>query len=235
MWPFTKKQNDLITIYLTPQYLTCCHMQQSAHQTSPHVQSYLKVPLKHLEFAQALVFNPTVLKHHVTQFITNTGLHYPPVALALSGPRIFEQIVQTHEAVVTPNSFDTLELATLSWDCSYLCPSQKGGFDFFVCGIKPEHLLSYQLFAHAASLNIVAITTGQHAQLQLYQKIHGSAFRQSQLSLDLRAQKYDPANLIDVDLLKQSLTLNPSLQIDMTKDCQLLSTHAGLFLSEGAS
>lgn len=236
MWPFTHKQNNLVTIYLTPQHLTCCLIERVHTKNSPHLlKAYSRFPLKHLEFVQAILFNPTIIKQQIVQFITNTGLDYPPVALAVSGPRVLEQIVQTHEASTKNQTFNIAELSTLSWDCSYLCPSQKGGFDFFVCGMKPEHLLAYQLLAYAANLNLITITTGQHAHLQLYKQVQGAAFRQSQLSLDLLAHKYDANNLFDAATIASSISVDPSLDIDIKKEYSFLGAHVGLFLSEGLS
>lgn len=235
MWPFTRKQNELVTISLTPHHLTCCLIEQSQKKDTLHlVKAYTRFPLHHLEFAQAVLFNPTVIKQQITQFLTNAGLSYPRVALSISGPRVFEQIVQTHEASATKTSFALPELETLTCDCSYLCPSQKGGFDFFVCGIKQEHLFSYQLLAHATNIDLVTITTGQHALLQLYKHTRGTSFRQSQLSLDLLANKYDPNALYDATTITQSISIHPSLHIDVAKDYHVLGTHVGLFLSEGS-
>jgi hypothetical protein len=234
MWPFTKKTNNVVTIYLTPQQLSCCHMKQSSPGTTEtRVHSYLNIPLTHLEFEHALLFNPTLLKQYITNFIATTGLKRPSVALALSGPHILEKIVHTHEAVASPEAFNIPDLASLSWDASYLCPSQQGGFDFFVCGIQPEHLFSYQLFTQGTHLTITTLSTGQHALLQLYKHLHGSTFRQSQLSLDLKKHQYNPSALVDTATILRNLTIRPELHLDVTNESHMLGTHLGLFLSEG--
>lgn len=233
MWPFTKKQSDLVTLYLTPQHITCCFIEQPSHKnTRPRISLYERHTLKHLEFAQALIFNPTHLKTLITNFISRTGRTYPPVALALSGPRIFEHIVQSTQATTQNASFDIADLATMTWESCYLCPSQKGGFDFFVCGMKPEYLLTYQLFAYAANLNLTTITTGSHAQLHAYKHAHGESFRQSQLSLDLLANKYDTAGLYSAASLTRIVDIDPALALDVDKELLPLGTHIGLFLSE---
>ena len=124
------------------------------------------------------------------------------------------------------------ELQTLSWDSVYLCPSQKSGFDFFVCGMKPEHLFAYQLFAFSCNLNLTTITTGHLAHLHLYKTVRGNRFRQSQLSLDLLAKRYDMGLLVTQQTVEDLLYIDPELNVDLKSEYKFLGTTLGLFLSE---
>ena len=233
MWPWGRKNSELVTISLTPQNLVCSLIGPGRGPTAKSfLKAYVRIPLRRLELAQALLFNQTSIKQHIVDFIRTTGLENPPIALALSGPKILEQVVQIPESSPTDSSFNIPELQMLNWDCAYLCPSQRGGFDFFVCGMKPEHLFSYQLLGHSANINLVTITTQQLTHLHLYKHLQGKAFRQSQLSLDLLQQRYDPHALFDATAIENTLVINPKLGVDLLKEYSFLGTHVGLFLSE---
>jgi len=236
MWPFGRKKNELVTVSLTPQNLTCSWIERAHNKRSAHrLMAYTRVPLKRLEFAQALLFNRTVIKKHIISFLQKHHLKNEPVALSVSGPKVFEKIVLTKTASPTIKEYEIPELHTLNWNSMYLCPSQREGFDFFVCGMKPEHLFSYQLLAQSSGINVVAITTGQLAHLHLYKHMQGDTFRQSQLSMDLLANRYDLHSLCNANTIAQSLNISEELGIDLNKEYPFLSTTLGLFLYEGSS
>lgn len=234
MWPFGRKKNELVTVSITPQNLSCSWIEKLSNRQAPYtLMAYTRTPLKQLEFSQAVVFNPTIIKKHITSFLKKHHLIGRPVVLSVSGPKVLEKIVLTKTASPAIDEYNIPKLCTLNWNSLYLCPSQKGGFDFFVCGMKPEHLFSYQLLAQSSGINIAAIVTGKLAQLHLYKHLQGSAFRQNKLSLDLLSQKYELNSLFNSNTIEQSMSISKELGIDINKEYPFLTTNLGLFLSEG--
>ena len=233
MWPFGQKKHERVIISLTPQNLTCCWLKQTKKDNKIQIKAYKRIPLRQLEFSQAIIFNPTLLKHQIKTFLDTYRLHKLPAALSVTGPKIIEKIVQVKTTSPTTQELAMPELQTLTWDSMYLCPSQRGGFDFFVCGIKPEHLFSYQLLALSAGANITTIATEQLAHLHLYRHCHGDSFRQSKLSLDLLQQRYDPGALSSVDTLESLLSPDQAFDVDLHREHPFLGASLGLFLSEG--
>ena len=235
MWPFGQKRNELVTISLTPQNLTCSLIAQSKEKkTTSRLKAYTRIPIKQFAFSQAVLFNPTIIKNHIIKFIKEQNAAHIPAAFSVAGPKVFEKIVHLNTASPTTQEFGLSELKNLNWDAIYLCPSQRNGFDFFVCGIKPEHLFSYQLLALSADINLITLTTEQLAHLQLYKYVHGDTFRQSTLSMDLLAQRYNPHSLCNANILEDVLTIDHHLTIDVNKEYPFLASCLGLFLSEGA-
>ena len=235
MWPFGQKKNELLTISLTPQNLTCSWITRSkGGKTTSRLKAYTRIAIKQFAFSQAVLFNPTIIKKHITTFIKEHNAAHIPVAFSVAGPKVFEKIVHLNTACPTTQEFGLPELKNLNWDAVYLCPSQRNGFDFFVCGIKPEHLFSYQLLALSSDINLVSITTEQLAHLQLYKYVHGDTFRQSTLSLDLFAQRYNPHSLCNANTLESILSIDHHLAIDIHKEYSFLASCLGLFLSEGS-
>ena len=205
-----------------------CRQKKNTHELC----AYERTPLKQLEFAQALPFNTTKLKTIVTTFVKKHNLDQTQAAMSISGPPIFEKIVTISTAHPEKKDFELPELKNFNWDFLYLCPSERKGFDFFVCGIKPHHLFSYQLFAQRCGLKLATLTTSQLAHLHLYKYLHADTFRQAKLSLDLLQQRYDVKTLSTEKQLCDAISINGDLSVDLQKEYSFLKPALGLFLAE---
>ncbi|MCK5632823.1 hypothetical protein KAH94_03680, partial [bacterium] len=70
MWPFRQKQNEVITISLTPQNIICSLIEApKKNEITYKLNAYKRIPLKQFEFSQAIVFNTKIIKHHITSFL----------------------------------------------------------------------------------------------------------------------------------------------------------------------
>ncbi|KKP29404.1 MAG: hypothetical protein UR12_C0008G0031 [candidate division TM6 bacterium GW2011_GWF2_30_66] len=69
MWPFIRKQNNIVAISINPQYLTCCWLNKETKSNLININSYEKTEFKSLEFENALIFNPT--KINLIKFMRN--------------------------------------------------------------------------------------------------------------------------------------------------------------------
>ena len=233
MWPFRQKINKLFTISLTPQNITCCFLQTNhSANKSCTILAYERTPLKQLEFAQAIPFNISKLQKIIVRFIQKNKLEQIQTALSVSGPPVFEQIITLANAHPEKKDFKRPELKTLNWDFLYLCPSERTGFDFFVCGMKPYHLFSYQLLAQRCKLQLKTLTTGQLAHLHLYTHLQAEKFRQAKLSLDLLQQRYDIQALSEKKDICDAIHVCQNSGIDPQKEYNFLKPAIGLFLSE---
>lgn len=232
MWPLKRKLNKLLTISLTPQNITCCVIKADRFKKKRcTVCAYERTPLKHLEFAQAIPFNVSKLQKIITEFVQKNQLEQTQAAISVSGPPVFEQIVTVAQAHPQKKDFDLPELDNFNWDYLYLCPSQKNGFDFFLCGVKPHHLFSYQLLAQKCGVNLKTLTTGQLAHLYLYRFLHQDQFRQAKLSLDLLKQRYEMHALCEQQNLHDFVSVADEA-CDLQKESVFLKPALGLFLSE---
>jgi len=234
MWPFNRKKHKLFTISLTPQNITCTVLKRKKNSSKQacRLLAYERTPLKQLEFAQAIPFNLTVLKKIIGDFVKKNQLETTESVLSISGPRVFEKIVTLAKSHPKKEEFNLPELETLHWDFLYLCPSAKNGFDFFVCGMKPYHLFSYQLLAHHCGIQLSTLTTGKLAHLHLYKHLQADGFRQAKLSLDLLAQRYDLEALLTEKDIINAIDLPSETSVDLQKEYPFLKSSLGLFLSE---
>ncbi len=235
MWPFNQQKSEYLTISLTPQNLVCTLIDKSQNKKNQiNIKAHERTTLKHLEFSQSVLFNPTRIKNLITTFIKKNHIKKNIlVALSLSGPKIFEKVVQLNSPSPKLQDFTFPELQNLNWSSVYLCPSERDGFDFLICGMKPEYLFSYQLLALSCQLNLKTITTGGHAQLHLYKYLNGTKFRQSQLSLDMISHRYNLNSLVTYDKIINILNTEQIPTVDLQKEYLFLSANLGLFVSEG--
>jgi len=233
MWPFSKKKHRLLVVSLSPQHLVCSVLEKSNKKDFQcALLAYERTSLKRLEFAQAIPFNTTSLKNMITRFIKKHQLQNIESALSVSGPRVLEKIITVTNAHPEKKDFNLPELKTAQWESLYLCPSQKNGFDFFVCAMEPYHLFSYKLLAQQCGMHLTTLTTAKLAHLYLYKYLHAQQFRQAKLSLDLLQQRYDVHTLCPEKDVIDAVEFHLKTPIDAKREALFLKSSLGLFLAE---
>lgn len=197
MWPLPKLQNELVTLVLTPESLTCAWLRQrqqslqsffskktADNKANPPftLHAYRQIPLEHQQFSQAVLYNPTFIKQQITSFLTEHALTHAFISLGISGDRVLQRLIPMDTAMPTRSHFLLPELAHMHWDYQYLYPNHDGTFTFYLYGIRQEQLLQYKILATAASLNLVRITPSWAPYFQLYKQVQGAPFSQHALA-----------------------------------------------------
>ena len=138
MW--SKRKNNIISILINPQNLVLCWAQEIPHVHKILIKSYKKELFTSLEFEKSIVFNPTKISKSICTFIKENKIARPILAMAVTGPNIFEKIINLSTSSPQKEDFKIPQIELSNWNSTYLCPSLKNGFDFYVCGMKREHL-----------------------------------------------------------------------------------------------
>jgi len=230
MWPWGQKKNNFVSISLSPQNISCCLARQSKRGGKITIKAYERTNFASLEFEKSIVFNPTNISHHIKKFIKKYDIEKPKVAFSVSGPNIFEKTVTLSKSAPKKTDFTFPELKNINWNHTYLCPSTKGGFHFYVHGMAKETLFQYRLLAIKSGLKPHAITTKTNAYLQLYKYVKGKKFTQNQLAIDLSENHYDMQSLLPIKTLEENF--NFDTKIDLKNEMLFLSINLGLFLVE---
>ena len=119
MWPFTQKKNNIVSITLNPQYMTCCWLNNSYYggdsgkiwgkkiqqKQKIQINAYEKTEFKSLEFENATVFNPTKIGLAINNFIKKNKIKNPIISIAISGPSVFEKIITLQTSSPTEQDF----------------------------------------------------------------------------------------------------------------------------------
>lgn len=194
------------------------------------IHAYEKKDFEALEFEKSIVFNPTKISANIKKFIKNNNIKNPFVSMSISGPNIFEKIVTLPKSFAKKEDFKIADVKNLNWNHTYLCPSLKGGFDFYICGMKREHLFQYKLLALWAGAKLAFVTTEQAALISLYKHLEGQNFIQSQFSVDLSQNGYDMQSIFTPKLITKNFNIAKELNINVKKETKNLATSIGLFL-----
>lgn len=195
------------------------------------VQAYRVVPLAPLDVKNSYIFNPTVLKSHIHQFLATHKLTNAAIACALSGPGIMEQLITHPMATPCKEDFTLQHTTRLVWDYRYLYPQDDGTFTFYACGISQQQLLQYKLLAMAAHLHLQSLTSKRMALLTLYRCMQGNAFRHSQLGAVMQRNNNNIEQLCTVDMVRRLVTIAPHVSLDIQTEAQNLAAAVGLALA----
>jgi hypothetical protein len=230
--PFLGSCDDLITISLNPQFLTCTWMKSAQINAKNNnrwmLKNYHKIPLLNLEFEQSVPFNLTRIKQSIHEFITANDLKSAYAAIAISGPGIKEEFLTRSIAHPKREHFESEELKLNIWDYIYLYPMDHGQFAFYVTSISRQQVLQYQLLAISLQLNLLVLTTQSMALLQAYKYMQGTNFRHSQLGLDMIAHKNNMSNYFKDNITSHLLTISPTISVSLPDEMPYIASAFGL-------
>ena len=230
MWPIFASANKFVCIIFSPNSLVCCWLEKVKNGSAPLiVRAYKQYSLDNLELANLVLFNPTIIKQYISSFLQEHNLENAFIAFIMQGPAVVEQFVAMPTS--TPHYIDfgiTNNARSVLWEYRYVYPNHDGQFVFYVYTVPRSLILQYQLLAIALQCNLITITTQTMALLFAYQNIFGTAFRRSQLAVDMMRHNDNIGDIITMDALRRMVnigTLDPSNWL-------YCSAAAGLFSSE---
>ena len=80
MWPLYPLSNTIIGITTTPEYISCCWIEEA--NTEYYLKAYSKRPLAQYEVIDTILCNPSSIKHHILQFLHDNNLYNVYVVFA---------------------------------------------------------------------------------------------------------------------------------------------------------
>jgi len=223
-----KKRPDIISAAISPQKLTLSWMQKGSQ--GPELKAYETFSFKNLEFEKSIVFNPTKISSFLKNFAKENSIKNATFAISICGPTIFEKILTLSTSTPEKKDLNLKELKNLKWDYTYLGPSVKNGFEFYICGMKREILFQYKLLGIKSGIKPVVITTAKTAQIEFYKYLKGENFRQNQLVIDLQNSNYNIQSIFTPETIAKKIELNQNIEAEIKEDYPLLATNIGLFL-----
>lgn len=230
MLPLKIVDHDLISFSFSPQSLVCAWLQKTKTASTALLQlrAYKHIPLTNSELENITLFNPTRIKHTITDFLTTHKKKNASISFCLNGPGVTQQYIslpKTHptdtDLGITPSSARVSHYKRMYY--------YDGQSLFYVYTLERALILQYQLLAIAAELNLLTITTAQSALFNFYRYTHGSAFRQTQLALDMARCHNRLERLISTDTVRRVINLPPGFPL---QEFIHLATACGLFIAE---
>lgn len=216
--------DDLLTVVITPDALICTVIGSSKtggfvikSQASMAVENniYNGTPLKKMPLI-------TFLRDYIATY----KLEKNQLALCLANGALEEEFVRmpTMQADAT-----CLHKSKKSYAYQYIAPDQEGNFIFCCSSIRAELLFSYQLLCAQLPTPLVRISSPISTSLAVYHRAYGTAYRQTQLALDLQHCNYSIERLLDNETLHR--LVGSPFTVDQTHK-QALFYALGLKISE---
>lgn len=228
MWT-TRLQNELVSVIFSPQHLSCAWIKQSNKRSLFSLHAYQQIDLHSAELEQGILFNPTQIGKHISDFLSQYSLSNAFISFACSGPAIKEKFIVLQNPHPTRAHFNFPDNSHILWNWKYVYPRDNGLSTFYVCGFPQTVLLQYKLLAIKHSLNVITVTTPRMALLQLYKAIHGTAYRNTQLALDMQQHHNVIELLFSHDLIRRVIELPE--QYNSEKYAAILPA-CGLFVTQ---
>jgi len=232
MWPIPTLEHDLITISFLPHNLVLCWMTgNTKHNNKLTVNAYERHELNNLELAHLVIFNPTRVKQIIHKFLSTHKKENAFITVSLNGLGVSEQFITMPTSTPKTSEFKIEHSSNLLWGYRFMYQNDNGEFVFYLYKIPRSLLLQYELLAIASKLNLINITTQNMALLNTYKTIFGSAFRHSQLAIDMMRHNNSIESLISTDILKK--IISTSSTINLAHELPYLATVCGLFNDQG--
>lgn len=209
--------------------VTGCWISSSPLQTQFKIHTYHTKLFDHLELEHLYIFNPTKLTNLFASWYHATKKSIP-VACALIGPSIDEQIIAVATAHPTPDQLPLQAAAHIEWQYTYLYSYDMAHY-FYLCSMTKPLLFQYQLMSIRAQIPLQTITTQTVALLNAYRAIFGAAFRPAQLAVALATCDTTIEQLFSRDDLGRLCALDSSIPLTEADSIPLLAS-CGLFASE---
>jgi hypothetical protein len=233
MWPLPPLKNELVSFIFDQDHLACVWLRQTKAQPPLlTLQAYQRVTLENM-CDQASITNPTGIVKHINAFLHDHRIDNSFATFALSPSHITQKYITLTHATPTPTDFALTTEQHINWEYDYLYPTDTNKYVFYLCGINHPILLQYKLIAMRTSMNLLSISTQDIALLQVYQHMHGDAFRNTQLALDMIAHDNKPQALFTDESIQRIVHIPPDIHLTIKQENPFLLTAAGLYLAQG--
>src|SRR3990172_3808264 len=231
MWPIPALDHDLVSVSFSQNNLVCCWIQKVKEGVAPlTLRAYKHYPLNNLELEKLILFNPTIIKQHIVSFLQEHSLQNAFIIFCLDGSSVAEKFVAMSTSTPHRSDFGIAVSSNILWEYRYVYPNDHGQYVFYVYVVPRSLVLQYQLLAIAARCNLIAITTKTVAMLDVYKNIFGTAFRRSQLAVDMMRYDNNIDRIISIDAIRRMVRVSPSVTI--SDEYVYIATAYGLFCVE---
>jgi hypothetical protein len=231
MWLIPKLDHTIVSILFSSDSMSCCWIQKSPNQKQLlKICAYERYSLVDHEIERLILFNPTFIKKKIHSFLEKHNLVNAFVVCSFDGVGITQKFVTMPTATPHATDFDISRSSAVLSEYRYIYPNHDGQHVFYVYAIPRFIILQYQLMMVSLNANLITMTTSTMALLYTYQAIFGSAFRKSQLAVDMMRSENAPLALISADALRRMAVI-PS-EIFLSDEIGYIATAIGLFSAE---
>lgn len=230
MWPIPALKDEFVTISFSQNSITCSWVQKTKTGAALlMLRAHKRYALNNLELHHLIPFSPTVIKKYITSFLCEHNLRNAFITFCLQGPGITEHFIAMPTSTPHRSDFAIANTSSVQWEYRYLYPNHDGQYIFYAYAIPRSLILQYQLLAMSIGCNLISITTQTAALLDAYKNIFGTAFRKSQLAVDMMRHENNIQELISDDAVRRMVSLSGGVTKEEYGD---IAAACGVFCAE---
>lgn len=228
MWPIPAIKYEFVSISFSQDSVVCCWLQNTKVGTAPlALRAYRRYPLNNLEIHDLVIFNPTIIKFYISSFLNEYNLRDAFITFCLDCSEAEEKFMSMPTSTPHYADFGITQTRGMQSEYRYVYPHHNDQYVFYVYAVPRSLILQYELLAISLQCNLVGITTQSAAILESYKNIFGSAFRKSQLAVDMMKHDNNVESLISVDALRRMISVDAD--IDLKKEKLFITVACGVF------
>jgi hypothetical protein len=198
MFGIQSANNTLVIIAPHTTFLACIWIQKGSTALFS-VAAYKQYICTHFQIGRGILFNLSWIESCIKNFLSHYSLYDSYIAIMpdrISTPHGF---VYTSERFPAPDMFNPYYIHNTECGTDYIYTNEEYKHVYYWYQIPRILILQYQYIAIAAHLNCIRITPRFIALLHAYKALHGSAFRTTQLHLDLQKTHNSIARYFTID------------------------------------
>lgn len=231
MWPIPACEYEYVTVSFSSDSIVCSWIQKTKNGLAPlALRAHERYDLNNAEIVHGTLFNLTTIKNLIDGFLRKHDKQDALILFSIDATDSMEQFVALPTSTPHRADFGVAHSSNLLWGHQYMYPNDHGQFVFYVYTVPRSVILQYQLLALALRCNLMAITTNTMALLAAYRAVFGSAFRRSQLAVDMVRFNNHVQKMVSDDALKRLITV-PMLS-ELYHDRVSIAVACGLFYDE---
>lgn len=207
MWPIPALKHEFVSISFSPSSIACSWIQKTKTSSAPlTLRAHKRYALNNLELYHLIPFNLAAIKQYINSFLSEYDLRDAFITFCLQGSGISEHFIAMSTSTPHRTDFAIANTSSMQWEYRYLYPNHDGQYVFYAYAIPRSLILQYQLLAMSMRCNVISITTQTAALLDAYKHIFGTAFRKSQLAVDMMKYENNIHALISDDAVRRMVS-----------------------------
>jgi hypothetical protein len=226
MWPLPKIEESTVTFSFSSDHLFCTLIEKINTAPFAHITHYQKYNYSDLTIAHKTIFNPTIIKQLINDFLIKHKKQNARIIFSLAQESITEKYITLNSDRPSIAHFGFTPSHHCLWGYRFMYHNEHGQSVFYFYRASRSLVLQYQLIAIALRLNLIDITTDQMALFYAYKKINDKQFRQTQYALDMAETDNNIGQKIDRSSCARALSLS---ELDYSNNSTDFAIAYGLF------
>ena len=226
MWPLPRLKHEQIHIILGTEQVSCNWITKESGSYPATLKAHVRYdgPLT----SQTTLFNPTLLKTYLYDFLLRHELENAFAYIVLQQPLVNECIIPHNKSNAQLDDLIDERLWHTRYTSGYL-GSDDQQFLYYVCTIAEQLLCQLQVVCTQLPLHVVRISSPLNIQLQLLHQLLGKAFVHTRIVGALDTSHACIPSVFSLELIRRCLQISRPIHINDTDILYALGSYLGSY------